>query len=615
MGLLKDLESKILIADGAMGTLLYSYGTDCCFEQLNLSHPEQIQSIHQAYIQAGANVIQTNTYSANYIKLQRYGLEEQVKELNSAAVSLAKKAAGGNAYVLGTIGGIRGTGPSSLSLEEIKRSFREQLYCLLLEGVDGLLLETFYDLEELEAVLKIARSQTDLPIISQISLQEVGILNDRTPVNTAIKRLEELGSDVVGLNCRLGPFHMIKTLEEVEIPKHAFLSAYPNASLPSYADGKFQYEGDAEYFKNSASLFRNQGVRLLGGCCGTTPAHIEAFAKELNGLSPVTEKNVRQRPEPIAVASSGQKPQISLPEILQERRSVIVELDPPRKLDTTRFFEGAKALKEAGADAITLADNSLASPRICNTSLSSLAKAQTGAQPIVHLACRDRNIIGLQSHLMGLHTLGLHDILAITGDPAKVGDFPGASSVYDVTSIELIKMIKQFNEGVSLSGKDLGEKTHFTVGAAFNPNVKALDRAVQRAEKKIEAGADYFISQPVYSEEKLLQFHEAVKDLPVPVYVGIMPLTSSRNADFLHYEVPGIKLSDEVRNRMAEFKDDPLAAAREGLAISKSLIDAATELFNGIYLITPFMRYELTVELTQYAYNIAPQIVRRIQNV
>lgn len=290
MGLLKDLESKILIADGAMGTLLYSYGTDCCFEQLNLSHPEQIQSIHQAYIQAGANVIQTNTYSANYIKLQRYGLEEQVKELNSAAVSLAKKAAGGNAYVLGTIGGIRGTGPSSLSLEEIKRSFREQLYCLLLEGVDGLLLETFYDLEELEAVLKIARSQTDLPIISQISLQEVGILNDRTPVNTAIKRLEELGSDVVGLNCRLGPFHMIKTLEEVEIPKHAFLSAYPNASLPSYADGKFQYEGDAEYFKNSASLFRNQGVRLLGGCCGTTPAHIEAFAKELNGLSPVTEK-------------------------------------------------------------------------------------------------------------------------------------------------------------------------------------------------------------------------------------------------------------------------------------------------------------------------------------
>ncbi|SDN30650.1 homocysteine S-methyltransferase [Fictibacillus solisalsi] len=615
MGLLKDLESKILIADGAMGTLLYSYGTDCCFEQLNLSHPEQIQSIHQAYIQAGANVIQTNTYSANYIKLQRYGLEEQVKELNSAAVSLAKKAAGGHAYVLGTIGGIRGTGPSSLSLEEIKRSFREQLYCLLLEGVDGLLLETFYDLEELEAVLKIARSQTDLPIISQISLQEVGILNDRTPVNTAIKRLEELGSDIVGLNCRLGPFHMIKTLEEVEIPKHAFLSAYPNASLPSYVDGKFQYEGDAEYFKNSASLFRNQGVRLLGGCCGTTPAHIEAFATELDGLSPVTKKDVRRRPEPIAVAPSGQKPQISLPKILQERRSVIVELDPPRKLDTTRFFEGAKALKEAGADAITLADNSLASPRICNTSLSSLAKAQTGTQAIVHLACRDRNIIGLQSHLMGLHTLGLHDILAITGDPAKVGDFPGASSVYDVTSIELIKMIKQFNEGISLSGKDLGEKTHFTVGAAFNPNVKALDRAVQRAEKKIEAGADYFISQPVYSEEKLVQFHEAVKDLPVPVYVGIMPLTSSRNADFLHYEVPGIKLSDEVRSRMAEFKDDPLAAAREGLAISKSLIDAATELFNGIYLITPFMRYELTVELTKYAYNIAPKNVRRIQNV
>ncbi|MCQ6267491.1 bifunctional homocysteine S-methyltransferase/methylenetetrahydrofolate reductase [Fictibacillus sp. WQ 8-8] len=615
MGLLKDLEDKILIADGAMGTLLYSYGTDCCFEQLNLTHPDQIQSIHQAYIQAGADVIQTNTYSANYIKLQRYGLEEQVKELNSAAVRLAKKAAANEAYVLGTIGGIRGTGPSSLTIEEIKRSFREQLYCLLLEGVDGLLLETFYDLEELETVLEIARSQTSIPIISQISLQEVGILNDRTPINTAIRRLEDLGADVVGLNCRLGPFHMIKTLEEVEIPKHAYLSSYPNASLPSYLDGKFQYEGDAEYFKNSASLFRNQGIRLLGGCCGTTPAHIEAFAEELHGLKPVTEKEVRQRPEPIAVVETRQQPGISLPDILKERRSVIVELDPPRKLDTSRFFEGAKALKEAGADAITLADNSLASPRICNTSLSSLAKARTGVQPIVHLACRDRNIIGLQSHLMGLHTLGLHDILAITGDPAKVGDFPGASSVYDVTSIELIKMIKQFNEGVSLSGKDLGQKTQFTVGAAFNPNVKSLERAVQRAEKKIESGADYFISQPVYSEEKLLEFHEAVKDLPVPFYVGIMPLTSSRNADFLHYEVPGIKLTDDVRDRMAKFKDDPVSAAREGLAISKSLIDAASELFNGLYLITPFMRYELTAELTEYAYEIDRKKTRRIQNV
>ncbi|MGG1574803.1 bifunctional homocysteine S-methyltransferase/methylenetetrahydrofolate reductase [Fictibacillus sp. NRS-1165] len=615
MGLLKDLEDKILIADGAMGTLLYSYGTDCCFEQLNLTHPEQIQSIHQAYIQAGAHVIQTNTYSANYIKLQRYGLEEQVKDLNSAAVKLAKKAAANGEYVLGTIGGIRGTGPSSLSIEEIKRSFREQLYCLLLEGVDGLLLETFYDLEELETVLEITRSQTSVPIISQISLQEVGVLNDRTPINTAIRRLEDLGADVVGLNCRLGPFHMIKTLEEVEIPKHAFLSAYPNASLPSYVDGKFQYEGDAEYFKNSALLFREQGIRLLGGCCGTTPAHIEAFSKELHGLQPITEKVVKKRPEPVAVREAGQKPEISLPGILKERRSVIVELDPPRKLDTSLFFEGAKALKEAGADAITLADNSLASPRICNTSLSSLAKAQTGVQPIVHLACRDRNIIGLQSHLMGLHTLGLHDILAITGDPAKVGDFPGASSVYDVTSIELIKMIKQFNEGVSLSGKDLGQKTQFTVGAAFNPNVKSLERAVQRAEKKIESGADYFISQPVYSEEKLLEFHDAVKGLPVPFYVGIMPLTSSRNADFLHYEVPGIKLTDQIRERMATFKDDPVSAAREGLQISKSLIDAASELFNGIYLITPFMRFELTAELTQYAYEIDRQQTRRIQNV
>ncbi|WP_045519135.1 bifunctional homocysteine S-methyltransferase/methylenetetrahydrofolate reductase [Neobacillus niacini] len=609
MTFLEKLKNQIIIGDGAMGTLLYSFGKDSCFEELNLSHPEKIQEIHKAYIDAGADVIQTNTYAANYLKLQRYGLEDSVKAINSAAVQNAKLAAQQNAFVLGTIGGNRGIKPSALSIEELKRSFREQLYCLLLEEVDGILLETFYDLEELETVLTIARKETKLPIIAQVSLQELGILQDQTPINDAFTRLENLGADVIGLNCRLGPHHMLKTLEQIELPKHAYLSAYPNASLPAYTDGKFHYEGDSDYFKKSAQSFRQEGVRLLGGCCGTTPAHIQAFASELKNSIPVTDKVVKFKSKKITIEHSAAKRDLQpLEEIVKGRPSVIVELDTPRKLDTSKFFEGAKALKEAGIDAITMADNSLAQVRISNESLGYLVKQELGMRPLIHIACRDRNIIGLQSHLMGLHTLGMHDVLAITGDPARVGDFPGASSVYDVSSFELIQMIKQLNEGLSFSGKDLGQKTAFSIAGAFNPNVRSVEKAVKRLEKKIQFGADYFISQPVFSEEKLIEVHEHTKHLNAPIYIGLMPLTGSRNAEFLHNEVPGIKISQSIRDRMAALNDRPLQAAREGIEITKSLIDTALDLFNGIYLITPFLRYELTTELAIYARQRASQV-------
>ncbi|MFS0638252.1 bifunctional homocysteine S-methyltransferase/methylenetetrahydrofolate reductase [Mesobacillus foraminis] len=616
MKFLDRLKNEILIADGAIGTLLYSFGTDTCFEELNLSHPDEIVKIHTAYIEAGADIIQTNTYAANYLKLQRYGLEDHVKEINSSAARLARQAAAGqNAYILGTIGGNRGIRPNTISLEEIKRSFREQLYCLLLEGVDGILLETYYDLQEIETVLSIARKETDIPLIAQVSLQESGFMQNQTPVNEALKRLEGIGADVVGLNCRLGPHHMITSLEQVELPKKAFLSAYPNAGLPAYTDGKFHFESSADYFRQSARRFRDQGVRLLGGCCGTTPEHIRAFATELNDLDPVTEKKVTFKNTNIEVKSSPViRKERPLQEMVKERPSVIVELDPPRKLDTTRFFEGAKALKEAGIDALTLADNSLASPRISNSALGHLVKEQVGLRPLVHLTCRDRNVIGLQSHLMGLHTLGLHDVLAITGDPARVGDFPGASSVFDVSSFELIEMIKQFNEGLAFSGKDLGQKGVFSIAAAFNPNVRSLEKAVVRMEKKIKYGADYFITQPVYSEKLLLDVYEQTKHLDTPVYIGLMPLTGSKNAEFLHNEVPGIKISQNILDKMAELKHDPVQSKREGIAITKSLIEAAAELFNGIYLITPFMNYEMTVELAVYAREYSDRLSRRKQN-
>ncbi|MBT2637894.1 bifunctional homocysteine S-methyltransferase/methylenetetrahydrofolate reductase [Bacillus sp. ISL-39] len=616
MSFLKRLENEILIADGAIGTLLHSYGAGICFEELNISHPEEVIQIHKAYINAGADLIQTNTYAANYIKLERYGLEDQVKEINSAAVKLARQAAGTDAYVLGTIGGNRGIRPSAIPIEEIKRSFREQLYCLLLEGVDGLLLETFYDMEEIETILEIARKETDLPIIAQVSLQEIGIMQDQTPLQEVFNRLEDLGADLVGLNCRLGPHHMISSLEQIELPSKAFLSAYPNAGLPAYTDGKFHYEGNPEYFGKSARSFRDQGVRLIGGCCGTTPEHIKAFADELKGLPPVLDKKLpAKKPKIVVTPADVKRPLAPLHQVVKERPSVIVELDSPRKLDTTRFFEGAKALKDTGIDALTLADNSLASPRISNAAIGHLVKEKIGLRPLVHLTCRDRNIIGLQSHLMGLHTLGLHDVLAVTGDPARVGDFPGASSVFDVSSFELIEMIKQFNDGLSYSGKDLGQKGAFSIGAAFNPNVRSIEKAVMRMEKKIRAGADYFITQPVYSEKMLLEVHEATKHIDAPVYIGLMPLTSSRNAEFLHNEVPGIKISQEILNIMAKFNNEPLLSKKEGIAITKGLIEAAAELFNGIYIITPFMNYEMSVELSSYANECSSLLKRRKQNV
>jgi methionine synthase I (cobalamin-dependent)/5,10-methylenetetrahydrofolate reductase len=616
MSFLTKLESQILIGDGAMGTLLYSFGKDTCLEELNISQPERILSIHQAYIEAGADIIQTNTYAANALKLSRYGLEDCVKEINTSAVKIAKQAASEKTYILGTIGGNRGIKPSSIPLEEIKKSFREQLHCLLLEGVDGIMLETYYDLEELITVLEIARRETELPIVAQVSMSEVGIMQDGTPVAVAMKRLEEKGADIVGLNCRLGPHHMLKALELIPLPKHSYLSAYPNASLPAFTDGMFHYEGDPEYFRKSALLFRDQGVRLLGGCCGTTPEHIRTFAEELRNVAPITEKICLPKQEPIVINPKAAKRDVPpLHEIVKKRHSILVELDPPRKLDTTRFFNGARALKKVGIDAITLADNSLASPRISNSAIGYLVKTEVGLRSLIHITCRDRNIIGLQSHLMGLHTLGLHDVLVITGDPAKVGDFPGASSVYDLTSFELIAMIKELNKGVSISGKELGEKTSFSVASAFNPNVKSLEKAVSRMEKKITHGADYFISQPVFSEEKLIEVHQATKHIEAPIYIGLMPLTSYKNAEFLHHEVPGIKIADSIREQMAKFKDDPVQATREGMAITKSLVDAALELFNGIYFITPFLRYELTVELADYANERIATLSRRKNDV
>lgn len=600
MGLLEALKTQVLTADGAMGTLLYAYGLENCHEEMNILKPDLIEKIHLEYITAGADVIQTNTYGANAIKLARYGLHERVTEINEAAVSLAKKAVGtGNQFVLGSIGAVRGVRKSDVTLDEILTAIKEQAKVLIDGKVDGLLLETYYDFEELTETVKMLREETSLPIVAQVSMHDPGILINGMNLNDALKQLENLGADIVGVNCRLGPYHTIQAFEGVELPENAFLSAYPNASLLDIEEGRIIYESEIDYFARAAVQLRNQGARLIGGCCGTTPKHIEAAKKRLQYMEPISVKIAKVQKE---ILIQEAEPNILEPlhEKVKRERSVIVELDTPRHLEIEAFVEGAKTLYSEGADIIMMADNSLASPRVSNIAMGSILKLQHGIRTMPHITCRDRNLIGLQSHLMGLNALGLHDILTVTGDPTKVGDFPGATSVYDVSSLELISLIKQLNDGISFSGKPLRKKSNFSVAAAFNPNVRVLDRAVARLEKKIEHGADYFISQPVYTSNKIKEIHEATKHLTTPIYLGIMPLTSFRSAEFLHHEVPGIKLSEEVLERMESCGGDKEKETAEGIAIAKELLDTAARYFNGIYLITPFIRYEMTIQLMQY---------------
>ena len=593
-----EIQKRILIGEGAMGTLLYSTGIDQCHEELNISDPELVKSIHRAYVQAGAEIIQTNTYGANHYKLKRFGLEDSVSSINREAVRIAKSVATEHCFVFGTIGATRNLRSTDITLDEIKRNFREQLLSLLVENPDGILLETYYDFEEITEVLKIARQETALPIIANVSLHEVGYLQNGMHLSEAFEMLEQLGADVVGVNCRLGPHHTIRSLEQVPLPKKAVLSAYPNASLPEYVDGQLQYEDNPEYFGKSAVALRNQGVRIIGGCCGTTPKHIEEVRKALDGIKPLYEKQAKARKIELNQILE-KEDHVPLFKQVANKRTILVELDPPKTLDISTYMEGSKALIEAGADSITLADNSLASPRISNMALGSLLKEQ-GHNPLVHLTCRDHNLIGLQSHLMGLHTLGMEEVLVITGDPSRVGDFPGATSVYDVSSFELIRLIKQYNEGLSYSGKPLGQKTNFKVSAAFNPNVKYLHKAVERLEKKVTAGADSFLTQPVYSVSQIEEIYQATKHISAPIFLGIMPLISSRNAEYIHHEVPGITLPESVLKAMAAAGEDRAQAEREGLAIAQELVEAAMERFNGIYLITPFLRYSITEQLTKF---------------
>jgi len=603
--LLERLENNVLVADGAMGTALYSNGLESCHEYNNISNPSAVEEIHRAYIEAGADIIQTNTYAAKKCQLKTYGYEDKFEEINIRAAEIARSAAGEKTFVLGTIGAIRGLRECELTLESIVNETLDQVKVLLsTEKIDGLLFETYYDQEEIRTILPEVRKLTDLPIITNISLLEAGITQNGEKVTDALSTLVNLGADIVGLNCHLGPYHMIKSFKQVPLFAQSYLSAYPNASLMQLTQtingNEYRFRKNSSYFEQSAKLLVEEGVRLIGGCCGTTPEHIRAIKKGIKGLKPVKRKIITPLPaeeELIRVASN--KPTIV--DKVKKQVTIIAELDPPKHLNIEKFIEAAKTIDKKNIEAITLADNSLASTRICNLTAAVLLKEHITTPTLLHLACRDHNLIGLQSRLMGLDLLGINNILAVTGDPSNLGDFPGATSVFDVTSFKLIPFIKQLNEGLGYNGASLKKTTNFTVAAAYNPNVRDISKTKRLVEKKIKSGADYFITQPVFEEEKIVKLAELASNYPdTPFFVGIMPITSYNNAIFLHNEVPGIKLSEEFLSRLEEVKDDKELCQKVALEESKKLLDVALKHFNGIYLITPFTRADLTVELIDY---------------
>ncbi|MDT0672107.1 bifunctional homocysteine S-methyltransferase/methylenetetrahydrofolate reductase [Staphylococcus chromogenes] len=601
--LLNTLKNNILVADGAMGTILYSEGLDTCPEAYNLSHPEKVERIHRSYIQAGSDIIQTNTYGANFEKLKVFGLEHKVKAIHEAAIDIAKRAAEEDTFILGTVGGFRGVKQGDLSISAIQYHTEIQVDTLVEGGVDGLLFETYYDLEELLTVIKSTRRKYDIPIIAQLTASNTNYLLDGTVINDALEQVIQAGANIVGLNCHHGPHHMKNTFTHIALPEHAYLSCYPNASLLDIENDTFKYSNNATYFGEVAEQLIHEGVRLIGGCCGTTPEHIQHIKRSVRGLKPVHNKKVipiHKKRESLTPPSA----KLNLKQKVQQQPTIIVELDTPKHLDTQRFFKNIEALDKAGIDAVTLADNSLATVRVSNIAAASLIKQNYNIEPLVHITCRDRNLIGLQSHLLGLSLLGINEILAITGDPSKVGHLPGATNVYDVNSKGLTELALRFNEGINTDGDALKSRTHFNIAGGFDPHVRNIDAAVRKLETKIESGMHYFITQPVFTKEKIIEIYEATQHLNVPIFIGVMPITSYNNALFLHNEVPGIKMTDDVLERFKDVAGDKAATYDLSISICKSLIDTVHKYFNGLYLITPFERVDYSLDLAAYSKSI-----------
>jgi homocysteine S-methyltransferase len=596
---LERLTTEVLIGDGAMGTLLYNRGVplDANFEYLNLIEPGLVRQVHSDYVDAGAQLLETNTFGANALSLGAIGLEKKVRSINEAGARLARDAAGPERFVAGAVGPLfRPRGEANELPPAHKRAvLHEQMEALAQGGVDLFILETFSALEDLEAAVAIAR-ELGLPAIAQMAFIEEGRSREGVSAEEAARRLEAAGAAVLGANCGSGPRELLKVLSRLAAVSSLPLSAFANSGFPQYLDGRYIYLATPEYFAAMGREMVAAGASLVGGCCGTTPEHIRALTLALAGLKPAS----RPRPTRIEMAPPGGKeaPVAKQRTFLDDwgRRPVVtVELDPPRGIDCAKVLTAARSLAGAGVDAISLAENPLARIRMGNLALGVRIQEETGAEVIVHVTCRDRNLIGLHSELMGAHLLGIRNVLAVTGDPVSVGGESGATSVFDLNSVGLLELLSALNRGETLIGTELGECTQFLPGAAFNPNLPSMDGQLRRLERKAAAGARFVQTQPVYSPEVLTAMLERTAPLKIPVLVGILPLVSERNAEFLHNEVPGITLPEEVRRRMRGKSGD--AGVREGLAVARELVAAGRGKVGGWYLMPPFGKVDLALEL------------------
>jgi homocysteine S-methyltransferase len=574
--------------------MLYSKGVfiNRSFDALNLSNPDLVADIHQQYVRAGADVIETNTFGANRIKLGSFGMGDQFEAINREGVRLAKQVSGGAAYVAGAIGplGIRIEPWGKTSVDEAREYFREQARALAAGGVDLFILETFRDLNEISAAIDAVRSVSDLPIVAQMTTEEDGNTPDGMQPERFAPELERRGATLVGVNCAVGPAPMLETIERIAASTSLRLSAQPNAGKPRDVEGRNIYLSSPEYIASYARRFIQHNVRLVGGCCGTTPEHIRQIKAAVRGPAPAVVRSV-PRPAPPAVASADSRPmpreeKSALAGALSRGRFVVgVELLPPRGFEIDTLIERARTLKRRGINVITIPDGPRAGARLSALSVAVLVEQQVGIETLLYYSCRDRNLLGIQSDLLGAHAMGLRNLLLITGDPSRLSEFPDATVVFDVDSIGLTNVVSRLNHGCDVGGQNIGKPTAFHVGVSVNPSATNVDEEIRRLEYKLEAGAEFVLTRPVFDRAAFESFLRRVEPFAVPIVAGVFPFESLRNAEFVANELPGTGVPEALIARLRG-AGGPEAEAAEGVAIAREIAAALRSSVQGLQVST-----------------------------
>ncbi len=605
--LLARMKQGPVLCDGAMGTLLYSKGIfiNRCYDELSLSQPDLIRGIHHEYLQAGAEIIETNTFGANSFRLARHSLIDRVREINLAAARVAREAAKSfDVWVGGSVGplGVRIEPLGKTSFEEARASFREQIAALIEGGIDVIILETFGYLEELHQAILAARDvNPKIPVVAQVTIDEDGNCLDGSSPEVFTPKLQEWGADIIGCNCSVGPVAMLDAIERIRVLTSLPLAAQPNAGIPRSVEGRNIYLCSPEYMASYARKFAAAGVRLVGGCCGTTPAHIRVIKSALRvgeARAKTAEASAAVHPKPLpAVALPIEKRSRLGAKIAAGEFVTMVEIVPPKGIDVRKEVDGARFLKSVGVDAINIPDSPRASARMSNQALSLLVQKEVGIETILHYTCRDRNVLCIQSDLLGAAAMGLRNLICITGDPPKMGNYPDATAVFDVDSIGLVNIVRNLNHGHDIGDNPLGVGTAFVIGVGANPGVPNIDEEIRRFEYKVQAGAEYVVTQPVFDLGLLESFLTRIEHCRIPVVVGIWPLVSLRNAEFMKNELR-VSVPDSILERMGR-APTPEAAREEGIAIAREMLIAARSMVQGAQISAPLGKYAAAVDVLE----------------